>query len=109
MKTIETVFKHLNEEKVELKSERVELSVLSDIENDHKQLVAVMSEAEKLTKERSRLKGRGNTLSKNIKKQGEKAIKVLEDLGMGGEAGVYRSYVAYANNALKTIKANFPF
>tara|TARA_R100000231_G_scaffold93614_1_gene70267 strand:- start:7 stop:372 length:366 start_codon:yes stop_codon:yes gene_type:complete len=30
MKTIETVFKHLNEEKVELKAERIELSLIND-------------------------------------------------------------------------------
>ena len=31
MKTIERIFKHLNEEKVELKSERVELSAIDDL------------------------------------------------------------------------------
>ena len=34
MKTIERIFKHLNEEKVELKSERVELALVQDIIKD---------------------------------------------------------------------------
>jgi len=31
MKTIERIFKHLNEEKVELKAERIELSLINDL------------------------------------------------------------------------------
>jgi uncharacterized membrane-anchored protein len=104
-------FKNLSEEKkrLNLKSEKLELSLIDDIEKDFKQLNDIMSEAEKLTKQRSKLKGKGNTLSKNIIKQGEKGIKQLEDLGMNAEAGFLKSMVAYANNSLKSIKANFTF
>lgn len=94
---------------IELDTHKVELGLVDDIEKDFKQLNDIMSEAEKLTKQRSRLKGKGNTLSKNIIKQGEKGIKQLEDLGMNAEAGFLRSMVAYANNSLKSIKADFPF
>ena len=87
---------------------KVEMGLIDEIEKNYKQLVPIISEAEELTKKRSRLKGKGQTLAKKIQKDGLEAIKALDKLG-SSESGLVRSFVAYANNALKDIQNDFPF
>ena len=88
---------------IELKAEKVELGLVDDLEADFKELNKLMSEAKKQVKETSRIVGKSRTLSKNIVKNGKDAIKKLEDLGMGAEAGFIKTMVAYSNNAQKAL------
>ena len=55
MKTIETVFKHLNEEKVELKSERVELGV-DDYLSYQRNLLTIREQIEQEVKKYASMK-----------------------------------------------------
>ena len=65
MKTIERIFKHLNEEKVELKAERIELSVANDIKNGIK---AGNSHLKKLASAENFLKKAQNTFEDALDK-----------------------------------------
>lgn len=87
---------------------KVEFALIDEIDKNYRELVPIMDEAEKLTKQRSRLKGKARTLAKKIIKEGKEALKALDKLGLP-ESGTIRTLVAYANNSLKDIEKDFPF
>jgi len=82
MKTIERIFKHLNEEKVELKAERVELSAIIEMQNKYKKGSAT---AKKLLND---IQIKANNLSAasmilgTIKSQFNKIEKTAKELGV---------------------------
>ena len=70
MKTIERIFKHLNEEKVELSAERVELSVASDLKRLVNALNAQLSIDNRILPESQKLV---SVLSSSLPKAKERA------------------------------------
>ena len=91
MKTIERIFKHLNEEKVELKAERVELSVANDIKNGIK---AGNSQLKKLASAENFLKKAQNTFEDAL----DKTRSVIS------ESNFYNNQVDVVNKAKKIAK-----
>ena len=104
-------FKNLEEQKeiLKLKSEKIELGIVQDLDKDFKELKDIMQEAEGLSKKISRLKGRGRTLSKKIIDNAPKAQDKFKELGIEKEGQYLGLYKGFAKNALQTIKDNFPF
>jgi len=104
-------FKNLKEEqnRLNLKSEKVELGIVQDLDKDYKELVDIMKEADGYKKKLSRLKGRGRTLSKKIIDNVPKAQDKFKELGIEKEGQYLGLYKGFAKNSLQTIKDNFPF
>lgn len=92
MKTIERVFKHLNKEKVELKAEKVELSLLSDLaksDNEiksfikkYEKIVVEAEKAQQLLKEAKKMNDKGYSLSSENLKIGRKFVQEFKELGV---------------------------
>lgn len=92
MKTIERVFEVLNKEKVELKAEKVELSLLSDLaksDNEiksfikkYEKIVVEAEKAQQLLKEAKKMNDKGYSLSSENLKIGRKFVQEFKELGV---------------------------
>ena len=124
MKTIETVFKHLNEEKVELKAERVELSVIDDLkklntsyyrntDNANSNIKGSLSEArsaetriEEALKAANKMEALISKVQKVAKELGidENRVKELKDAKVAvKDAKEYKSVLRIIKQFIKTI------
>lgn len=94
MKTIERIFKHLNEEKVELKSERVELGVddylsyqrnlltiREQIEQEVKKYASMKKQLLEIKRATSRLSVQSSKILQDAEAQAKKDLKIARDLG----------------------------
>lgn len=94
MKTLERIFKHLNEEKVELKSERVELGVddylsyqrnllriREQIEQEVKKYASMKKQLLEIKRATSRLSVQSSKILQDAEAQAKKDLKIARDLG----------------------------
>ena len=92
MKTIERVLEVLNKEKVELKAEKVELSLLSDLaksDNEiksfikkYEKIVVEAEKAQQLLKEAKKMNDKGYSLANENLKIGRKFVQEFKELGV---------------------------
>ena len=78
MKTIETVFKHLNEEKVELKAQKVELSLVDDVRDAAKRGRKIQKELQSDLIKYNGLLRAGGIMNKKL----DEVEKLAKELGI---------------------------
>ena len=105
MKTIERIFKHLNEEKVELKSERVELGAIDDLKKK------LDSDTSKLDKSISKVRGLASDfveLEQDFQKISNEASlirKKLADIGVDDPQNL--SFISLKSEELAKLSRQF--
>ena len=80
MKTIERVFKHLN--KVELKSEKIELALYEDVKKQYNLIIKLKEKAEDDLAKAKRSAVIADSEIKEFKKDANKAEKLAKELGI---------------------------